>query len=169
VSAVDPTIPDEHVDHPGPITVALADDTFVNTARKGGITFPEPTISRLRRDHLAKVRGEVVVEERDGQAPLMRCKMAALLALLDGRTAVNDEDWRLAGLMWETSCAFRDAVIDAGRQEKARYEEIKAQLRVQLAERHLFDTVAEKAEALGLLRRTLDGGALLPPLLAVPS
>lgn len=134
-SAVDRNLPDVAVPHPGPLTLALADEEFENTARAGTITFPPAIVDDLRTQHVAKVRGDLVVDERDSHAPLMRCKMAALLALLDGRLAVNDDDWDLAQMMWRTSAAVRDAVADLGQQEHAAQAERIAQARVEMAER----------------------------------
>jgi hypothetical protein len=173
VSAADPTMPDEHVDHPGRISLALYDETFPHSPRTGGMTFPADIVAALRREHVAKVRGELVVDERNSQAPLMRCKMSALLALLAGRGEVTEEDWQLAAVMWETSCAVRDAVADQGEAEKARQAEIVAQARVQLAERtaaavggvgakldRLAVTLAERVVAAGGMKRGDARGGL---------
>lgn len=205
-SAIDRTLPDEPVAHPGQLQVPLTEGQFRHTARTGPIEFPDDIKTELRVEHIAKVRGQLVVDERDSQAPLMRCKMAALLAILDGRDKVTDDDWHLAAVLWHTSCAVRDAVTDHGQREHAQQAEILAQARVNLAERtavaadqvgakverlaqvlaervtaaggltqgaarkdmagrdrHLFPAVADRAEVLGLIRRTPEGG-LLPPL-----
>lgn len=207
VSAIDRSLPDDPVEHPGPLDIQLTDPQFTRTARTGAIEFPDWIKSVLRADHIAKVRGQLVVNERDSQAPLMRCKTAALLAILDGgRDKVTDEDWELAAMLWATSCAVRDAVADHGHQTQTQQAEIVAQARVHLAERtaaavdqvaakverlaqvlaervtaagglthsaarkgmrsderHLFGSVTDRAESLGLIRRAPHGG-LLPPL-----
>ncbi|MBO0822429.1 MAG: hypothetical protein J2P27_01060 [Actinobacteria bacterium] len=168
VSAVDPTIPDEPVEWPGPLTFpALVDEEDDEPSpRKGVMSFPEEVKSTLRADHLAKVRGEVIVPECDSQGPLMRCKLAVLLALLDRRfDKVTDEDWRLAGILWETSCAVRDAVTDAAQQEKARDAEAIAQAKVQLAERTAAATAGVDAKlarlATVLAEKVLENGHLM--------
>jgi hypothetical protein len=158
----------------------------------------------------AKVRAEIIVPGRDSHGPFMRAKMAALLALLNGKTDVTIEEWEHAGILWDTSCAVRDAVEEYGAREKAREREERDRARVQLAERtaaavsmidakigrlaetlaarvandnglrrgearrgmryddrHLYDTVVERADARGLLRCSADGLLLLPPLPAV--
>ncbi|OZM81196.1 hypothetical protein [Pseudonocardia sp. MH-G8] len=164
VSAIDPTMPDEQVTHPGLLSLALTDEQFEHTARTGSMPFPTEIIDQLRRDHVAKVRGEVAVPERDSQAPLMRCKMAALLALLDGRFEVSEEDWKLATVMWDISSAVRDAVIEQGDQEKARQAEVIAQARVQLREREAaaVNGVESKLDRLAttLAARVVDAGGL---------
>ena len=46
----------------------------------------------------------------DGHRPLARLKIAAALALLDGRQAVSDEDWALAGVVLAVSDQTRAGV-----------------------------------------------------------
>lgn len=164
VSAADPTMPDEHVEHPGSIIVPLNEEPFKRTAGSWTMTFPVEIKDELRRDHIAKIRGELVVNERDSQSPLMRCKMAALLALLDGRPHVNEEDWQLATVLWDTSCAVRDTVTEHAAQEKARQSELVADARVQLAERTAaaVDGVSAKLDRLAatLAERVIDAGGM---------
>lgn len=134
-SAVDPTIPDDPIPHPGVLGVNLNAQGWRDSAVTGCMTFPAGVVAELRREHLAKARGELIVDERDSQAPLMRCKIAALLALLDGRLEVDDVDWKLAGQVWLTSCGVRDALVEHGQGELAREAEEAQQRRIQLAER----------------------------------
>jgi hypothetical protein len=61
----------------------------------------------------------VAVRELDEHALLHRCKLATLLALL-ARTEVTDEDWELAGMLWDTSCAVRDVVLAQQQAEAAK-------------------------------------------------
>ena len=74
VSALDPTIPDDPVDFPGGLVVDLTDGTFPNSPRSGVMAFPADVVKQVRVEHLAKVRGEVLVDEQDSQGPLMRCR-----------------------------------------------------------------------------------------------
>jgi hypothetical protein len=135
LSAVDSTIPDEPVEHPGPLSDVLTDAPFANSARTGRMSFPADVVAQLRRDHIAKVRGELLVDEADSHEPLMRAKMAALLALLDDRTDVDTEDWQLAQVLWRTSRAVRDAVAEYGREQAQREQAERDSARVTLAER----------------------------------
>lgn len=163
VSAVDPTIGDNPDTYPGKLLLpALAKselDPFTGT-----MSFPDTVVTELRAEHLAKVRGEVLVPERDSQGPLMRCKLAALLALLDGRTAVDVEDWELSATAWGISCAVRDAVTDLAHTERARQAELVAQARVQLAERQAaaVASVPAKVDRLAtvMAARVVDAGGL---------
>ena len=169
VSAIDPSIPDAPAAVLGKITLpALTMPAGKGSlaARSGIMAFPPSVIDQLRKDHLAKVRGERVVAECDSQGPLMRAKQAALLALLDNRhDKVTEDDWQFAGMLWATSCAVRDTVIAAAAEERSRQAEFVAQARVQLAERQAaaVASVPAKVDRLaGLLAAHVvnDGGLL---------
>ncbi len=168
VSAADPNLPDEAVAHPGELkslakSLMLPASEFAE-ARTGTMKFPDTIIAELRRDHIAKIRGEVIVDERDSQAPLMRAKMAALLALLNGRHEVDEEDWKLASTMWKTSCQVRDHVTEYGAAEKARQAELVAEARVQLEERKAAAVNGVDAKldrlAVTLAERVVESGGM---------
>jgi hypothetical protein len=76
--------------------------------------------AEIKRDHRAKMSGRVQVAELDAHANVTRLKLAALLALLDSRDHVTEDDWRLSEVMWETSCRVRDAVVQYGQGEQGR-------------------------------------------------
>jgi hypothetical protein len=96
------------------------------------------------------------ISELDGHAGLIKCKVAALLALLDGRYAVTEDDWGLAETIWEASCAVRDAlVLRAQREaeaERQRVEDAKVQ---QELRSHLAKSDADRAleRVAGLVRK----------------
>lgn len=163
VAAADPTLPLDAVAHPGPLTVPLS-TAASGSPYRGMMTFPEWIKAELRREHIAKVRGELVVIEPDSQGPLMRCKLAALLALLNGRYDVNEEDWQLGEVLWRTSCSVRDHVTEYAAVEKARQAEIVADARVQLAERTAaaVDGVTAKLDrlAVNLAERVVEAGGM---------
>ena len=48
---------------------------------------------------------------------LIRLKVAALFALLDGRDAINDQDWLYAGRLLANSVAVRDSIKEAAKIE----------------------------------------------------
>jgi hypothetical protein len=55
----------------------------------------------------------------DGHALLTREKVAIALALLNGHTHINDEDWNLAGHVMKVSDDTRKAVLDALGEQRA--------------------------------------------------
>jgi hypothetical protein len=58
--------------------------------------------------------GEAADDDLNSHEPILRCKVTALLALLDGRAHIAAEDWELARVMWTTSCAVRQATVEYG-------------------------------------------------------
>lgn len=160
VQVIDPSIPDEQPPWPGELhawrdaaTVAPSDEA----SRFVLVSFDESIKTELRAADLAKVRGQVDVSEQnqfDSQAPVMRVKLASLLAILAGRRHVNPEDWRLAQMLWEASCTTRDSVLEYGatqrraEQEKRTTARIEEEVRVdhakQLAEEKRTDRAIER-------------------------
>lgn len=137
--ADDPTIPDVPPPWPGaiePHPCRNRPDEPVDVA------FPERIKRMLWADRVARGRGEIEVAELDGHAGLMKVKLAALFAILDGgRLVVTEEDWELAETAWQSSCAVRDAlVLRAHREaeaERTRMEDAKihAELRSHVAKK----------------------------------
>lgn len=115
--ATDPSIPDVPPAWPGPIEDhpgRLRPTEAVN------VTFPESIRRDLWREHVARARGEVEVAELDGHAGLMKVKLAAIFALLDGgRYATTEADWELAEMLWQASCGVREALIVRAQREAA--------------------------------------------------
>jgi hypothetical protein len=77
------------------------------------------------RNHHDRRTGAVEVLNLDAHADLTKVKLAALLALLEGRQAVSEEDWRLAGIMWGTSCRVRDHYLARAKIAEARERQAK--------------------------------------------
>lgn len=121
-AAVDQGVPDQQPDSPGQLTVHIENGLAPVT---GTIRFAPEIRAELWRGNLARVRGEVEVAELDSHEPLMRCKVAALLAVLDERMDVTVADWDLARIVWETSCAVRDQLIAHGKREAAKERWVK--------------------------------------------
>jgi hypothetical protein len=111
LSTVDPALPDDLPRHPGklPWTPPTLDPQDISPANELSqtreMTLAKPIIAELWRQARARVRGET--DEIDGHSALVRLKVAALLAILDGRLDVNSEDWHLAEMVSKTSEAVR--------------------------------------------------------------
>jgi hypothetical protein len=107
--AVDPTIPDEPVEWPGPLE--LRPPTVVH-GRHTTIDVDPAVVAEIRRNHLSRMRGEIETDPLDSHTYLGRLKIAALLGFLDdGRLAVTEDDWDLAGTVTATSAAVRSWAI----------------------------------------------------------
>lgn len=136
--ADDPSIPDVPPPFPGPIEPhpgRMRPDQPVD------IDFPVSIKQMLWRERVARGRGELEVPELDGHAGLMKVKLAALFALLDGRMSVTEDDWELAEVVWKCSCAVRDALVlraqreAAAEKQRADDAKIHAELRSHVAKK----------------------------------
>lgn len=68
----------------------------------------ERTIRQARQD-----RNRDAGDALDSHAVLTRVKVACALAILDGRTAAREDDWRLAGVIMAVSDATRTMCVEA--------------------------------------------------------
>ncbi|MEU8756256.1 hypothetical protein AB0C88_37790 [Streptomyces chartreusis] len=145
--ADDPTIPDVPPPFPGPIEPhpgRMRPDAPVD------IDFPQSIKQMLWRERVARGRGELEVHELDGHANLMKVKLAALFALLDGgRLNATEEDWELASIVWQSSCAVRDSLVRRAEREAAIEQQRKTDAKVEL---ELRSHVAKKGADLALER-----------------
>lgn len=127
---IDPSMTDDETASPGPLTDVwpspplppqvpgtpwLVDPAGANAADTRPVTFAAEIRAELRTELLARQRGELALARQDAHRPLMLVKVAALLAQLDGgRRHVTEDDWRLAQIVWATSCRVRDHLIAYG-------------------------------------------------------
>ena len=105
---IDPTIPDTPPPWPGELRLSLLEHFRE-------LTIDPDICAELRRQDLARQRGELIRDPLDAHEPLLRIKVAAILAILDGRVHITRDDWRLAGIVYETSAAVRNAIVEYGR------------------------------------------------------
>ncbi|MFE8962132.1 hypothetical protein [Streptomyces iakyrus] len=157
VQVIDPSIPDVPPPWPGELTAwreAATAPPGDEASRFVLVSFDESIKAELRAADLAKVRGHLDPSEfnqLDSQAPVMRVKLASLLAILSGRRHVTPEDWWLAALLWEASCATRDAVLEySAAQRRAEHERrtvarIEEEVRVDHAKQLAEDARADRA------------------------
>jgi energy-coupling factor transporter ATP-binding protein EcfA2 len=127
---IDPSMTDDETPSPGPLTDVwpppplppqvpgtpwLVDPAGANSADTRPVTFAPEIRTELRTELLARQRGELALQRQDAHRPLMLVKVSALLAQLDGgRRYVTEDDWRLARIVWDTSCRVRDHLIAYG-------------------------------------------------------
>lgn len=94
------------------------------------IGLPDEAVAAIRAAHVARMRGEG--HALDGHALLTRTKLAAVLAVIEGRLEVDLDDWRIAGRIMRLSDATRAHIegrlaaaterenVSRGRREGAR-------------------------------------------------
>lgn len=112
-SSTDPTIPDDATsDSVEPMLSSFVQERF-NMTRAGldirWITYPKSVKDEVRAARLPVARGQQC-DDMAAHHDLFRLKLAALLALLEERFDVNEEDWQLATVAKSTSDTVRDAV-----------------------------------------------------------
>lgn len=160
-SATDPTINEHDVpDWPGVLDIKWTDEICAQNT----VTYPEAVRDELRARHAAIQRGEIAIDPMDTHAPLHRIRLAALLAVLDGRIRVTAEDWELGGVIWQTSQAVRAAVAEHGRREAERERDKRDEQRVTLAERTaaVVDVAPVRVQQIArrLAERVRDAGGM---------
>jgi hypothetical protein len=158
VNATDPNVPADTPDWPGPLDWHTPDaGTLDRIVRRGAYTRHtlqiDPTIAReVQVADLARIRGETHVNPLDAHRDLLRLKLAALLALLEQRVHVTDDDWRLAGQLQNASDTTRTELVahtasQAAAREDATSERL-ARRQVHATERTHEWHVVEAARAI---------------------
>lgn len=148
-AADDDTLPEEPPEDlpgwPGALEAAYRPDPDLAKQWIGGP--PAQTFALTDADALREIRAvrwaglrrAAVVDELDGHRNQYRGRVAAHLAILDGRSEVDGEDWRLAGCVLDVSDRVRTEAIAYGRRltaaEAARMSDSRVQLeaRVEVA------------------------------------
>jgi hypothetical protein len=128
VWAVDPSIPDDPPDNPFPpgVPIDVVPTELQHAMADAGVTltFPPAILAAIRRERVSRGQGRLIVDPFHSQRPLMLVKLSGLLARLDGRKEVNEEDCALAGTLWETSDAVRRHVQALGEARRGKAEAV---------------------------------------------
>ena len=124
MQGTDPTLPDSLPPWPGPLhwkhpTLRGYGSSITPTL----IGVPDTIADPIRRRAIELTRGEIEPDELDSHATLARLKVAGLLAVLDGRTNINDQDWELAGIFQRVSHHVRAVVLAAVAIEQRKIDE----------------------------------------------
>jgi hypothetical protein len=138
----DPDMPDVASDAPAPL------DTVLPTWEPGEggvveIVYGPPEIKRaVVAGHLARQRGEG--NALDGHILLLRCKVAALLAIMHGRVEVTTWDWEKSAEVMAVSDRTRSELVEYGVQatlEQARREGEKRAVMSEAHDRYALNSV----------------------------
>jgi hypothetical protein len=186
--AVDPSIPGRHerVPWPGEMVSPFPANTPTDLPPPGSIfpapsqpdltpiTFAEGILDELYEIEHAKNTGSLpaghpLLDPFRSQHPVLKVKVAALLALLESRRNVTAEDWRLAQLVIDTSDRVREylqalAIAAAGKARaaalaaEAEAEHHRAHARASVAA--ALDLTAETRVAIRLAQKVHDGGPM---------
>jgi hypothetical protein len=135
-SANDPTIPAQPPSAPRPWAGVRPP---LPTPWGPTMTLAPAVLAEVQALDLASQRGGLVLEELDSHRVQNRVKEAAMLALLAGRFVISEDDWRLAGLVMDTSDALRGWI-------RARRAKATAELDEQRGQRAaVVETAKERA------------------------
>lgn len=118
-SAIDPSVPEELVDWPGEIVIHPPAIDPAGTE----IEFAEPIWAEVRRRAWLSTKGDFTPDPLDSHSDLVKMKVAALLAIIDGRYDVTPEDWTLAGQVMKVSNAVRAWVIEYNAAQERKRED----------------------------------------------
>lgn len=157
--AEDPTIPFDAPRHPGQLKLH---PLIENTKDFIDVEFPPEVRDLIKRERVMLGNGDLVLEPLDAHRRFMMAKMAALLALLEGRFAVDDMDWKLAEMTWQSSCLVRDSLVARAKREAQASKDEQAKEKIQLAvQEHKAKRSAEANEmrvAGNVARKVADAG-----------
>jgi hypothetical protein len=153
--AIDPTIPDGLPSWPGrlpwsppgPAQVDQLQGEVLSPWRSVYLPVAESVKAEIRAADLQRARGQTTAGLLDAHEGLLRLKVAALLAILDGRLDLVEEDWHLAEVVKGLSDATR-ASVEQQIASRAGLEETQKSAR--LARR------AADADAVVAQRRMVD-------------
>jgi hypothetical protein len=117
--ALDPRMPDEAPEWPGPVPWAAP--SLNGWQHHGLVTMrvPEHVSEGIRAAHRARHRGHDT-NHMDGHLALTRLKVAAALAILHGSYEITDQMWDLAGLVMDISMQIRTECQHALAEEAER-------------------------------------------------
>lgn len=106
--------PDNSPPWPGPVSW-----TSTSIAGSGALDVAASIQRRIRTDAHRQVTNGGSSDTMDAHENLHKLKISALLAVLDSRASVTEDDWSLAEKIWSTSCAVRDHVTEMVKAEAA--------------------------------------------------
>lgn len=121
-TATDPAIPDDKPAWPGPLEFDTPTSYLTGTHVEVCDAVAEQIIER----DTAISRGQFVPDPLDSHAYLVREKIAALLAIIDNRLDITEDDWHLASMVQTASNVVRATAIEHSRAEQRRSDEMYA-------------------------------------------
>jgi hypothetical protein len=142
--------PADRPEHPGSLKIKLPNEM---------LTVCESLRDQIANEHHAKQTGAVWVEPMDGQRSAMVARVAALLAIIDGRRVVSQEDWGLAAAMQAVSRRICAHVLNERKQKASRAR--KATRYTEAADQVAIDNLKDHPDgraALAVLKHIPDDG-----------
>jgi hypothetical protein len=124
----------------GPIPRDVVESSFAKVEpprTRQKMTLPPRVVKEVRDHHYDRRDGKIKVKRLDGHGYAHRIKVAGLLALHrdPAATKITEDDWEIAGLMWETSRRVRDYLIRYGQRRATKQRDEKDDHTIALAAR----------------------------------
>ena len=170
--AIDPSIPDKRPDWPGQLRVPLPTKFDIEGMQQVPLEglvshqmqVAESVVEEIQKHDLAVSTGGVEIDPQEAHSLLLRLKVAGLLAILDRRLAVNEEDWALADIVTTVSGAVRRKVqtivqVEATTKERQTSARL-ARREVEADDAKHLNRVDKAAHRIRLLVGRADGEAL---------
>jgi hypothetical protein len=119
----------------------------------------------LEQNHQKQTK-KVHVAPIDGHTNLVKLKLSGIFALMDGRTAVTESDWRLAGAVVASHLALRNRMLAVKKQAnyertvtaataQATFEDVKDDVKERKSVARLRDAIIRKVPKDGITRAPL--------------
>jgi hypothetical protein len=112
-SGTDPNVPAAPLSHPGPLGWSRPADID----NRPPMQVPSSVADEIRRRRVAITQGAVKNDPLNAHADLVRLKVAALIAITEGRDGVAVADWTRAGLLMNVSDANRANAIEYAKRQ----------------------------------------------------
>lgn len=109
------------------------------------VTLGEVQRAEVRRHVRLRAAGMSDDGPLDGHRMLLKCRVAALLALLHGEREVSADIWWLAGELVDRSCALRDHLAEGGRRRVAEQQQAQQRMQIETAAKAARVTRADEA------------------------
>lgn len=151
LSATDPTMPESSVAFPGPLLWATPGDPLLRSYEvvrgssvRHEMRLADSIVSEVRARRVAAVRGHASTTPNEAHQTLVRLKVAALLALLEGGLEVGVREWDLAGMVVDVSARVRNS-IQAQLAAASRRKETETNERLARRDAHVEATRAARS------------------------
>lgn len=127
IPAIDPGVPDEAPPWPEAWRITHAVAHALAPVREPAspevhLTVPDAIRHEVRQADLRRSRGQAAGDPWQAHRDLMRLKVAGLLAILEGRLGLTEDDWDAAGVVLAVGDRVRDHAQEAVAREAAQQE-----------------------------------------------
>ena len=169
VSGQDPNMPEERVADPGPLRLI---DWSGTPQYNGQLDYPDEVHAAVRAEIMGSHRGTLERDERQSHRILQRVKWSQVLAMMDGRSEMNLDDWARGGELVALSTsmlahldvahaseanALRVGLLQTRALAESYVEDAKVDHNMRRVERWVLSHVPTGGVKQAVLRKTIAG------------